>query len=80
MSKHHLKVTLTDQPEPDTAVSVRKVRIRSSIARKLLGNPQQLTVLAPDNQVRSIEIIRPDDDLMALAHAVGVPRSGGVAA
>ncbi|MHD0029544.1 hypothetical protein ACQX3P_11720, partial [Corynebacterium diphtheriae] len=80
MSKHRLKVTLTDQPEPDAAVSARKVSIRSRIARKLLGNPQQLTVLVPGNQVRSVEIIRPDDDLMALARAVGVTQSGGDAA
>ena len=80
MSKHRLKVTLTDHPEPDAAVSTRKVSIRSRIARKLLGNPQQLTVLVPGNQVRSVEIIRPDDDLMALARAVGVTQSGGDAA
>ena len=80
MSKHRLKVTLTDQPEPDAAVSTRKVSIRSRIARKLLGNPQHLTVLVPGNQVRSVEIIRPDDDLMALATAVGVTRTGGDAA
>ena len=55
MSKHRLKVTLTDQPEPDAAVSARKVSIRSRIAR-------------------------PDDDLMALARAVGVTQSGGDAA
>ena len=80
MSKHRLKVTLTDQPEPDAAVSTRKVSIRSRIARKLLGNLQQLTVLVPGNQVRSVEIIRPDDNLMALACAVGVTRRGGDAA
>lgn len=81
MAKHRLKVTLTDQPEPDAAVSTRKVSIRSRIARKLRGTPpQQLTVLVPGNQVRSVEIIRPDDDLMALARAVGVTRSGGDAA
>ena len=80
MAKYRLKVTLTDQPEADSAVAIRKVSIRNRIARKPLGNPQQLTVLVPDNQVRSIEIIRPVDDLMALAHAVGVPRNGGVAA
>ena len=75
MSKHRLKVTLTDQPEPHAAVC-----IRSRIACKPLGDPQQLTVLVPGNQVRSVEIIRPDDDLMALARAVGFTRSGGDAA
>lgn len=39
MSKHRLKVTLTDQPELDAVVSTRKVSIRSRIARKLLGTP-----------------------------------------
>ncbi|CAB0670358.1 hypothetical protein CIP107572_02332 [Corynebacterium diphtheriae] len=80
MSKHRLKVTLTDQPEPDAAISTRKVSIRTRIARRLLDSPQQLTVLVPGNQVRSVEIVRPDDDLMALARAVGVTRSGGDAA
>lgn len=80
MSKHRLKVTLTDQPEPDAAVSTRKVSIRTRIARRLLDSPQHLTVLVPGNQVRSVEIVRPDDDLMALARAVGVTRSGGDAA
>lgn len=80
MSEHRLKVTLTDQPEPDAAVSTRKVSIRTRIARRLLDSPQQLTVLVPGNQVRSVEIVRPDDDLLALARAVGVTRSGGDAA
>ncbi|OFI54070.1 hypothetical protein [Corynebacterium diphtheriae] len=80
MSEHRLKVTLTDQPEPDAAVSTRKVSIRTRIARRLLDSPQQLTVLVPGNQVRSVEVVRPDDDLMALARAVGVTRSGGDAA
>jgi len=80
MSKHRLKVTLTEQPEPDAAVSTRKVSIRSRIARKLLGNLRQLTVLVPGNQVRSVEFIRPNDDLIALARAVGVTQSDGDAA
>ncbi|QOQ39374.1 hypothetical protein [Trueperella pecoris] len=79
MTKHRLKVTLTDQPEPDAAVSARKVSIRTRLARKLLGNPQQLTVLVPGNQVHAVEIVRPDDDLMELANAVGVTRRGDVA-
>lgn len=79
MTKHRLKVTLTDQPEPDAAVSARKVSIRTRLARKLLGNPQQLTVLVPGNQVHAVEIVRHDDDLMALANAVGVTRRDDVA-
>ena len=46
MSKHRLKVTLTDQPEPDAAVSTRKVSIRSRIARKLPGD-ESVTWIEP---------------------------------
>lgn len=80
MAKHRLKVTLTDQPQPDVAVSARKINIRTRLIRKLLGDPQHLTVLVPGNQVRAIEIVRPEaDDLMALADAVGVTGKGGAA-
>ena len=80
MSKHRLKVTLTDQPEPDAAVSARKVSIRSRIARKLLGDPQQLTVLVPATRSAQLKSFAQTDELMALAHVVGVTRSGGDAA
>lgn len=80
MAKHRLKVTLTDQPQPDAAVSARKVSIHTRLIRKLLGDHQQLTVLVPGNQVRAIEIVRPEaDDLMALADAVGVTGKGDAA-
>ena len=79
MAKHRLKVTLTDQAQPDAAVSARKVSIRARFAGKLLGNPQQLTVLVPGNQVRAVEIVRPEDDLMAWGNAVGVTRRGDAA-
>lgn len=80
MSKHRLKVTLTDQPQSDAAVSARRISVRERILRKLLGNSRQPTVLVPGEQVRSVEIVRPHDDLMALADAVSVTRQGGDAA
>lgn len=39
MTKHRLKVTLTDQPEPDAAVSARKVSIRTRLAANCSGIP-----------------------------------------
>lgn len=45
MAKHRLKVTLSDQPEPDAAVSARKVSIRSRIARKLLSHSGRVLFL-----------------------------------
>lgn len=77
MSKHRLKVTLTDQPEPDAAVSARKVSIRSRIARKLLGNPPAAHRSRAGQPGPLSRNHPPDDDLMALARAVGVTRSGG---
>lgn len=79
MAKHRLKVTLTDQPQPDALVSARKVSIRTRLARKFLGDTQELAIVVPGNRVRTVEIVRPDDDLMALAEAVGVAQRGDVA-
>lgn len=78
MSKHRLRVTLTDHPEPDAAISARHISIRERLMTRLLGAKQQFTVLVPGDQVDRVEIIhRSNDDLMALAHAVGVARDGG---
>ncbi|WP_195224890.1 hypothetical protein [Schaalia turicensis] len=79
MANHRLKVTLTDQPQADAIVSARKVSIRTRLAREFLGDTQELAIAVPGNKVRSVEIVRPDDDLMALAEAVGVTRRGDVA-
>lgn len=69
MSKHRLKVTLTDQPEPDAAVSARKVSIRSRIARKLLGDPSSSPFSCRATRSAQLKSFAQTDDLMALAHA-----------
>lgn len=82
MSKHRLRVTLTDQPQLDAAFSVRQVGVRERLIHKNFGAKQQVTVLVPGDQVDSVEIVRPhdNDDLMVLAHAVGVAgKAGGLA-
>ena len=45
--------------------------------RKLLGRKQRVTIVVPGNSVKQIDIAETDDDLMALADAVGVTRKGG---
>lgn len=70
MSKHRLKVSFTKEPARDALVSTKRISIRERILRFLLGNKQELTVLVPGNQVHALEIVQPDDDLMALADAV----------
>ena len=48
--------------------------------RKLLGRKQRVTIVVPGNSVKQIDIAETNDDLMALADAVGVTRKGGDAA
>lgn len=76
--KHKLRIQVTDQPVPDGLVSTRTINLRERLLAKLLGRKQRLTVLVPGNQVGSVEIVEPSDDLVALADAVGATtREGG---
>ena len=61
-------------------VGTRTVTLRERIMRKLLGRKQRVTIVVPGNSVKQIDIAETDDDLMALADAVGVTRKGGDAA
>lgn len=80
MAKHKLRINLSDEPATDALVSTRTVSLRERLVAKLLGRKQRVTVLVPGNQVGSVEIVEPADDLMALADAVGVTAKGGDAA
>ena len=81
VGKHKLRINLSEEPAADALVSVRTVSLRERLLAKLLGRKQRVTVLVPGNQVGSVEIVEPaDDDLMALADAVGGTREGGDAA
>lgn len=80
MAKHKLRINLSDEPAADALVSTRTVSLRERLVAKLLGRKQRVTVLVPGNQVGSVEIVEPADDLMALAEVVGVTRKGGDAA
>lgn len=80
VGKHKLRINLSDEPAADALVSARAVSLRERLVAKLLGRKQRVTVLVPGNQVGSVEIVEPADDLVALADAVGVTRKGGEAA
>ena len=79
VGKHKLRINLSEEPA-DTLVSVRTVSLRERLLAKLLGRKQRVTIVVPGNSVKQIDIAETDDDLMALADAVGVTRTGGDAA
>ncbi|VEI13879.1 hypothetical protein [Trueperella bialowiezensis] len=70
VTRHKLRIRVTDQPDPDALVSARTVTLRERLLARLLGRKQQVTVVVPGRQVSSIEVIEPRDDLTALADAV----------
>lgn len=61
-------------------MATKIVPIRERLLRFLLGMRRQVTLVVPGDSVRQIDITETEDDLMALARAVGVTRSGGDAA
>lgn len=76
MAKHKLRINVTDDAPDDSLVSARTVSLRERLLARILGRRQRVTVLVPGRQVGSVEIIEPDDDLMALANALN-ERAGG---
>ena len=76
MAKHKLRINVTDDAPDDSLVSARTVSLRERLLARILGRKQRVTVLVPGRQVGSVEIIEPDDDLMALANALN-ERAGG---
>lgn len=76
MAKHKLRINVTDDAPDDSLVSARTVSLRERLLTRILGRKQRVTVLVPGRQVGSVEIIEPDDDLMALADALN-ERAGG---
>lgn len=81
MTQHRLKLHITKHiPDDPGIVGTRTVTLRERIMRKLLGRKQRVTIVVPGNSVKQIDIAETDDDLMALADAVGVTHKGGDAA
>lgn len=69
-----------DIPEDPGVVATKIVPVREQLLRFLLGKRRQVTLVVPGDSVRQIDITETEEDLMALARAVGVTRSGGDAA
>lgn len=81
MIQHRLKLHIAkDIPEDPGVVATKIVPIRERLLRFFLGTRRKVTLVVPGGSVRQIDITETEDDLMALARAVGVTRSGGDAA
>lgn len=80
MIQHRLMLHITkDIPDDPGVLATKTVPIRERLLRFLLGKRRQLTLVVPSDSVRQIDITETDDDLMALADAVGVTTRGDVA-
>lgn len=77
--RHQLNLDLAAR---EKVVDLRRVTLRERLARLILGEPKELTLVIPGDSVDQVTITQHggDDDLMALARAVGVTRSSGDAA
>lgn len=80
MIQHRLKLHIArDIPEDPGIMATKTVPIRERLLRFLLGKSRQVTLVVPGNSVRQIDITETDDDLMALADAVGATGRGDAA-
>lgn len=77
--RHQLNLDLAAR---EKVVGLRRVTLRERLARLILGEAKDFTVVVPADSVDQVTITQHGavDDLMALARAVGVTRSGGDAA
>lgn len=77
--RHQLHLDLTDPPVRESLVGLRRVTLRERLARLVLGDPARFTMIVPGHSVERVTITErsdSDDDLLALADAVGVTGRG----
>lgn len=83
MTSHRLKLHIAqDIPEDPGIVATKAIPIRERLLRLLLGKRRQVTLVVPGDSVRQIDItehLDSDDDLLALADAIGVTGRGDAA-
>ncbi|MDR6938673.1 hypothetical protein [Arcanobacterium hippocoleae] len=77
-----LKVKIGKHPNPEALLSTKEIQPSKRILRTIFGTTKprhKMAIILPGTEATSVEIqhVEPDDDLMALAHAVGVAGSGG---
>ena len=80
-----LKLKIGKNPNPDAALSAKEIRVTKRMLRAIFGTAQpqhRMAVLLPGADTTTVEVrvADADDDLMALADAVGVTAKGGDAA
>lgn len=80
-----LKIKIAKHPSPAAALAAKEIRPSRRMLRAIFGTAQpqhRMAVLLPGSDTTSVEVrvADADDDLMALADAVGVTRKGGDAA
>ncbi|MEA5648163.1 MAG: hypothetical protein R5N71_01580 [Cutibacterium granulosum] len=80
-----LKIKIAKHPSPAAALAAKEIRPSKRLLRAIFGTtrPQhRMAVLLPGSDTTSVEVrlADADDDLMALADAVGATREGGDAA
>lgn len=54
--KHHLKISISKEPQSGGIVRCRNLSVRERILRHLLGEKQKLMVLIPGDSVESLSI------------------------
>lgn len=78
-----LKIRIAKHPSPIAALAAKEIRPSRRMLRAIFGTsrPQhRMAVLLPGSEASTVEVRVADDNLMALAYAVGVTRKGGDAA
>lgn len=68
LMRHKLEVRIN--PETDSVVKVRQLRLRERLARCIFGTSDRYAVLVPGGSVDEVTIIEQSDELMALADVV----------
>lgn len=75
-----LKIRVTKTPQVDSAVSAREFRPSRRMMRSIFGTAQprhKMAVLLPGSDAACVEVRLAEDDVMAVAEAVGVTGEAG---
>ncbi|MSS45339.1 hypothetical protein FYJ43_04635 [Cutibacterium sp. WCA-380-WT-3A] len=76
-----LKLRVGKKPDPAAAISTTEIRANKRLIRQVFGTATpRLAIILPGSYTTEIEVRMAnadDDDLMALARAVGVTGKGG---
>lgn len=76
------KLRVGKKPDPAAAISAKEIRASKRLLRHIFGTStlrHKMAIILPGSDITEVEVHMPtgDDDLVALAEAVGVTPSGG---